>query len=112
MLLINFTNPFTILTATVLFVLVLFLGKETKKGMILAIMLGVFLVILIGHSVELSLVKENLLETQRTIAKCITVDFVFILLSFFSYLWIDDIEAKAKKKKSVDNSLNWFWSKV
>ena len=110
--LIDFTNPFTVLTATILFVLVLFLGKETKKAVIAAIMLTIFLTILIGHSVELSLVGENLLETQRTIAKCITVDFIFILLSFFSYLWIDDIEARVKKKKSVDNSLNWFWSKV
>ncbi len=112
MLLIDFTNPFTVLTATVLFVLVLLLGKETKNGIIPAIMLGVFLVILIGHSVELSLVKENLVEIQSTIAKSITFDFVFILLSFFSYLWIDDIEARAKKKKNIDNSLNWFWSKV
>ena len=110
--LIDFTNPFTVLTATILFVLVLFLGKETKKAVIAAIMLTIFLTILIGHSVELSLVGENLLETQRTIAKCITVDFIFILLSFFSYLWIDDIEARVKKMKSVDNSLNWFWSKV
>lgn len=112
MLLIDFTNPFTVLTATILFVLVLLLGKETKKGIILAIMLSVFLVILIGHSVELSLVEENLIEIQRTLAKCITIDFIFILLSFFSYLWIDDIEARVKKKKSIDNSLNWFWSKV
>jgi len=112
MLLIDFTNPYTILTATVLFLLVLFLAKETKKGMIPAIMLGVFLVIIIGHSVELSLLKENIAEMQSVIGRCIAVDFVFILLSFFSYLWIDDIEAKAKKKKSIDNSLNWFWSKV
>lgn len=112
MLLIDFTNPLVVLTATVLFLLVLFLGKETKKGMIPAIMLGIFLLILIGHSIELSTLKENLVEMQSIIAKCIAVDFVFILLSFFSYLWVDEIEAKAKKKKSIDNSLNWFWSKV
>lgn len=110
--LIDFTNPFAILVAVVLFVLVLLLAKETKKSIIPAIMLGIFLIIIAGHSIELSLVKENLVELQSSIAKCITVDFVFILLSFFSYLWIDDIEAKTNKKKSVDDSLNWFWSKV
>lgn len=109
---IDFTNPFAILVAVVLFVLTLMLGKETKKSIIPAIMLGVFLLIIIGHSVEYSLLKENLIQLQSTIAKCITVDFVFILLSFFSYLWIDDIETKENKKKSIDNSLNWFWSKV
>lgn len=110
--LIDFTNPFAILVAIVLFGLVLLLGKETKKSVIPAIMLGVFLIIITGHSIEFSLAKEELVELQSTIAKCITVDFVFILLSFFSYLWIDDIETKANKKKSIDDSLNWFWSKV
>ena len=40
------------------------------------------------------------------------VDFVFILITFFSYLWVDDIEAKVKGTKSIDNSLDWFWKKV
>lgn len=110
--LINFTDPYTILVTTVLFILVLILGKETKKSAIPAIMLGVFLIIITGHSVELSLANANSLELQNEIAKCITVDFVFILLSFFSYLWIDDIETKLNKKKSIDDSLKWFWSKV
>lgn len=108
--LINFTEPLAIITALALFVLVLLLGKETKKSVFLAIMLGVFLIIIAGHSFEFSI--ANTAEIQNTIARCITVDFVFILLSFFSYLWIDDIEAKASKKKSIDDSLNWFWSKV
>lgn len=110
--LINFTDSYTILVATVLFVLVLLLGKETKKSVIPAIMLGIFLIIIAGHTVEFSLANVNALELQSEIAKCITVDFVFILLSFFSYLWIDDMETKASKKKSIDDSLRWFWSKV
>lgn len=110
--LVNFTQPITILTALVLFVLVLLLGKETKKSVFPAIMLGVFLIIIAGHSIEFALLKENVEELKSVIAQCITVDFVFILLSFLSYLWIDDIETKANKKKSIDDSLNWFWTKV
>ncbi len=108
--LINFTEPLAILTALALFVLVLFLGRETKKSIFLAIMLGVFLLIIAGHTIEFSIVDE--IEIQNIYARCITVDFVFILLSFMSYLWIDDIESKTGKKKSIDDSLNWFWSKV
>ena len=108
--LINFTEPLAILTALALFVLVLFLGRETKKSIFLAIMLGVFLLIIAGHTIEFSIVDE--IEIQNIYARCITIDFVFILLSFMSYLWIDDIESKTGKKKSIDDSLNWFWSKV
>lgn len=108
--LINFTEPLAILTALTLFLLVLFLARETKKSIFLAIMLGIFLLIIVGHSIEFSISNE--LEIQNIYAKCITLDFIFIFLSFISYLWIDDIEAKAGKKKSVDDSLNWFWSKV
>ncbi|MCI8362654.1 MAG: hypothetical protein HFJ41_06000 [Clostridia bacterium] len=108
--LINFTEPLAILTALALFVLVLFLGRETKKSIFLAIMLGIFLLIIAGHTIEFSIVDQ--IEIQNIYARCITIDFVFILLSFMSYLWIDDIEAKSGKKKSIDDSLNWFWSKV
>ena len=110
--LIDFTNPFSILTALIVFGLVLLLGKETKKSIILAILLGIFLLIVVGHSIEYSLAPANAIELQNTIARSITIDFIFILLSFFSYLWVDDIETKTKKKKSIDNSLDWFWSKV
>ena len=108
--LINFTEPLAILTALALFVLVLFLGRETKKSIFLAIMLGIFLLIIAGHTIEFSIVDQ--IEIQNIYARCITIDFVFILLSFMSYLWIDDIESKTGKKKSIDDSLNWFWSKV
>ena len=48
----------------------------------------------------------------HAIARSIAVDFGFIFLSFVSYLWVDDLEAKSKGKKSIDNSLDWFWKKI
>ena len=47
-----------------------------------------------------------------TLSRCIAIDFVFVLITFFSYLWVDDIEARATGKRSIDNSLDWFWKKV
>ncbi len=35
-----------------------------------------------------------------------------IFISFFGYLWVDDIACKFYKKKNIDNSLDWFWNKV
>lgn len=107
---INFTDPIAILIALVLFILVLFLAKETNKSVIIGIMLGVFLVILIGHTIEFTTLSDP--EIKQTIMNSITYDLIFIFLSFITYLWIDDIESKLNKKKSIDNSLDWFWKKV
>ena len=92
---INFSEPLPLLTAVLLFVLVLWFAKQSKKSIITGIMLFVFVSMLIGHTLEFTIGNPP-------------AD----VISTISYLWIDDIEAKAKKKKSIDNSLDWFWSKV
>lgn len=109
---INFTNPITVLLGVVLFVLVLILGKETHKSAIPAVMLFAFLALLVGHAIELFTFNAANEEVYKAITTSLVVDFVFIFLSFISYLWIDDVQAKVEKKKSIDDSLNWFWSKV
>lgn len=109
---IDFTNPITILTALALFLLILFLARHTKKSLIIGIILFVFLGIIIAHTVEMTVSGISNDVNVKAYATSIAIDFIFIFLSFFSYLWIDDIEAKEMKKKSVDNSLEWFWSKV
>ena len=108
---INFSEPLPLFIATILFVLVLWFAKQSKKSVITGIMLFVFVTMLIGHAVEFSM-GEHSLEEISVITNSIVFDLVFVFISFISYLWIDDIEAKYKKKKSIDNSLDWFWSKV
>lgn len=109
---INFSNTLTVLLALLLFVLTLFLGKETHKSAIPATMLVVFLVILVAHVAELMLMSDITEVVYKSLTTSVLVDFVFIFLSFISYLWIDDVQAKVEKKKSIDDSLNWFWTKV
>lgn len=108
---INLSEPFSLFVALLLFVAVLWLAYQSKKSILTGIMLFIFIAILVLHALEFSmgtLTTEGLSATLQSIV----FDLVFIFLSFFSYLWIDDIEAKFKKKKVVDNSLDWFWSKV
>lgn len=109
---INLSDPYAILVTVVLFVLVLWLARETKKSSIVGTMLVVFLVIIVGHSIEYITTQDPTGEIIGIISRSIGMDFVFIFLSFITYLWIDDIESKEKKKKSLDNSLDWFWKKV
>lgn len=109
---INFTNPITAFLGLILFVLVLFLGKETHKSIIPAVMLFIFLAILVGHAIELFVINEMTETIYKSITSSLVFDFVFVFLSFISYLWTDDIQAKVEKKRSIDDSLNWFWAKI
>lgn len=109
---INFANPIALLVVTLIYVLILILAKETKKSAITAVMLFAFSALLVIHSIMY--ITGNTLATDvlSDIAYTIVFDLIFVLLSFIAYLWVDDIEAKVKKKKSIDNSLDWFWNKV
>ena len=73
----------------------------------LNIMLVVFLGLLIYYVVLLR--NPELMDIRTVIVNCMSINFIFLFISFISYLWIDDIEAKKKNRKSVDNSLDWFW---
>lgn len=109
---INFTNPTAVVVGVILFLLVLYLGREMKKSWIIGIMLFAFIGLLIGHTIEFVTVSSQSEEIYKAITASATMDLVFIFLSFISYLWIDGLEAKEGKKKSIDDSLNWFWNKV
>ena len=95
MIILNITNPMTIFLLLIATILLIFLGHELKKSYIALLTLS-------AETIELS----------TTLIWCIVEDCAFILVSLLSYLWIDDIEAKVKNKKSIDNSLDWFWKKI
>jgi len=106
----NVTEPITLLIMLAVTVLLIFLGKEIKKSSVPAVGLVIHLVLTVIHSVQLGLSPQN--ASFNILIGCIAIDCVMILLSFFAYLWIDDVECKFYKKKSIDDSLDWFWKKV
>ena len=112
MFILNIANPFTLFLVAVAVILLVFLGQEIKKSIAVAIPLFVFLGLLVTHIVQVSTLTSDLAYLSATLYRCIALDFLFILITFFSYLWVDDIEAKATNKKSIDNSLDWFWKEV
>ena len=112
MFIFDITNPLTLILMLAATVLLIFLAQEVKKSYIGAIVLFAYLIILIVHVAQIATLSEEFRYMLTTLSRCIAIDFVFVLISFFSYLWVDDIEAKAEGKKSIDNSLEWFWRKV
>jgi len=113
MFLIDITTPFIIVQLVAITVLLIVLGRINKKAFFPAIALFIFLALLIIHiSQYFSSDAIVTAEMKMILTRSMAVDFAFILLSFISYLWIDEVETKFRKKKSIDNSLNWFWSKI
>lgn len=112
MFIFDISNPLTLVLMLAMTILLIFLAQEIKRSSVAAIMLFAYLVMLIMHVAQLATLSEEFRYMLTTLSRCVAIDFVFILITFFSYLWVDDIEAKVKGKKSIDNSLDWFWKKV
>ena len=110
-LFLNTSNPIMILSIVLVISLVIFISRKAEMAWpMIVIMVGV-VGYLIYHSVTLDNLEKGS-EMITTIYHCIACDLIFMLISFLSYLWIDDIVAKKKKLKSYDDSLSWFWNKL
>ena len=113
MFIINISDPITLLLLLIATVLLIFLGKEIKKPHAPAATLIFFLLLVLMHSIQLCYIPESNYEMYHSmLLKCVTIDLVMVFITFFGYLWIDDISCRFYKKKSIDNSLDWFWKQV
>ena len=113
MVVFDVSNPLTLFLLLVATVLLVFLGKEVKKPYAPAFSLFFFLILVIIHSIQFATLSGSNVELYKsTLFNCIALDLIMIFVTFFSYLWIDDVSSKFYKKKSIDNSLDWFWKQV
>ncbi len=112
MFLINISNPWILLISLFLTVCLIYIGKEAKNAYVPLVSLVVFLILLVMHGIQFLILPVQYETMGPILVRCLLVDFIMIFLAYMSYLWIDDIESKAKKKKSIDNSLEWFWKNV
>ena len=93
-------------------ILLIFLAQEFKKSYIAGIVLFAHLIMLVMHAAQLVTLEEEFQNMSPILARCVAIDFVFVFISFFAYLWVDDLEAKKMEKKSIDGSLDWLWKKL
>lgn len=110
---IDLTNPLTTVLLVIATALLIFLGRELKKPYVAAMPLVFFLILILMHSIQLANIPEANYGLQRSmVLGSIAIDLIMIFVTFFGYLWIDDIACRFYKKKSIDNSLDWFWKQV
>lgn len=112
MFLINISDPWILLLSIFITVCLIYIGKEAKNAYVPLVGLIVFLILLVMHGLQFMSLSMEYETMMPILSRCLLVDFLMIFVSYISYLWIDDIETKAKKKKSIDNSLEWFWKNV
>lgn len=111
-LLLNTSEPIMIIIYTLIIAAIIYVSKETKNPAMIFITMVAVIFLLINHTVTLDSLKPIQEERISECYHCIAVDLIFLLLTFISYLWVDDLSAKKKKKKSYDDSLSWFWEKL
>ena len=109
---INLTEPFTIILCLAAIICAIYLGHEIKRAIVPAIALTICIILLLTHTFQLFVFTSSYLEYEKILSTSIIFDFGFVLLTYLAYLWVDDIEAKHRNKKSIDNSLDWFLSKI
>lgn len=107
---INISNPVTLVLLLILILFLVFIGKAFKNSYIPAGALFVLLILLIYYAFCSR--NPELLAIRKTVYNCMAVNFIFIFITFISYLWVDDIESKIKNKKSYSNGLDWLWKKI
>ena len=110
MYILDLTHPLVLLAALMIYSLLMILGKEFKNSKLPAISVALFITTIAIYAVQM-FINENP-EINKMLATCIGYNAILVFLSYISYLWVDSIEAKAKNKKSIDDSLDWFWNKV
>ncbi len=109
---IDLTQPLIIMLCLAGIICAVFLGHEIKRAFIPGIALLFCISLLVIHALQLFIFVEDYLGYEKILSISMLYDFGFTLVTYISYLWIDDIEAKHRNKKSIDNSLDWFWSKI
>ena len=91
---------------------VIALARKTEKSSLTVILIVINLSLLIYHSYMVNALPRAMTEQISSLYLCLAMDFLWLLISFLGYLWIDDVTAIKFKKKSYDDSLAWFWDKL
>lgn len=112
MFLFDISAPWMMIVLLVFVGLLIVLSKINKTSMPIFIGLCVFLLFIIVHSVIFFGVQvPGLEEAASKVRICLIFDLAMIVLCYVAYIWMDELEARSKKTKSIIDA-DWLWKKV
>lgn len=97
---------------TLIMVLVIVFARKIENTILPSFLILLNLALLVYHTYIVNYLPVGLEDAISRVYMYIATDFLWILISFLAYLWIDDISARKFNKKSYDNSISWFWDKL
>lgn len=103
------SDPIITLIITIITVALIVLGRKLELPQLPIIVVIYGLGLLIYHTITLN---NNISGSTSPYYLSIAVDLVMLFLGFITYLWVDDISAKSRNKKSYSDALSWFWDKL
>jgi len=102
-------EPLIALMFAIITMALIVIGRKLELPYLPVTVVAYGLGLLVYHTVVLNLaVTEDLTQYYFSVA----IDLIILFLGFITYLWIDNIVAKSKNKKSYSDALSWFWDKL
>ena len=108
----NTANYIQIFVITGVTVALIAFARKVEKPIFTGLLIVINLALLLYHSYVLNQLPAFMEAQISQTYLCLAMDFLWLLISFLGYLWIDDIRAVKFHKKSYDNSMSWFWNKL
>lgn len=110
---VDFSNTFTVILSIILFLLVLYIGKETERSWLLAGAVMAFLALLVCHICELTLIKDLTENARSALNICVIIDFVFVIISFAGYAWLNYLHSKRERNedKVLEDNSDYYLKK-
>lgn len=106
---IDLTNPMVLLPTLAILLVCIFISKKLKNPYV---MLGILIInigVLLLHFLSIGKVD---IDVEQTLYFSLAIDFSLLLISFMSYLWVDNIKSREDNVKSIDDGISWFWDKI
>lgn len=106
---IDLTNPVILIPTLVILLACVAISKKLKNPYIALGILIINIVLLLSHFLNIGNVEPN---NEQALYYSIAIDFAMLLISFLSYLWVDNIRAKEGGVKTIEDGISWFWDKI
>ncbi|MBR3133148.1 MAG: hypothetical protein IKG42_03645 [Clostridia bacterium] len=104
---IDLTNPVLLLPLLVIVLGVIAVGKKIKNPYIVLVLVGLNIGLLLYHFLKMGSDVD-----EQKVFFSMALDFGLLLITFISYLWVDNIKAKESGAKVINDGISWFWDKI